>query len=263
MAYSNIVDPPAIRPLLTAALTYYVRTDGNDSNDGLTDSAEGAFLTVQHAVDVVSTIDNGSNPVTIQLGDGTYVTDVVLLKNPVGAGNVYIKGNSGTPSNVVIDGGFTKNMPGNIFYLQDFKLIKSTSTYPVAIGTQYGAFIVFSGIEFGTGFTIHLNATSTSTLYANGNYVISGGCTYHAVAETHATILLDPITITLTGTPAFTVFAVVQNVGIIRTNATFSGSATGYRYVADSNAVINTFGAGASYLPGDAAGWTSNGGIYL
>ena len=43
---------------------------------------------------------------------------------------------------------------------------------------------------------------------------------------------------------------------------TFSGSATGQRYNASQNSVINTYGGGASYFPGNAAGATATGGQY-
>ena len=44
---------------------------------------------------------------------------------------------------------------------------------------------------------------------------------------------------------------------------TFSGSATGKRFEATVNGVIYSSGAGASYLPGNAAGTTATGGQYI
>jgi hypothetical protein len=44
---------------------------------------------------------------------------------------------------------------------------------------------------------------------------------------------------------------------------TFSGSATGARHSVTGNGYLFTNGAGASYLPGNAAGSTASGGQYL
>jgi hypothetical protein len=45
-------------------------------------------------------------------------------------------------------------------------------------------------------------------------------------------------------------------------NSTFSGSATGARYLVQMNAVIMTKNQGANYLPGNAAGTTPTDGQY-
>lgn len=49
---------------------YYVRTDGNDGNDGLSNAAGGAWLTIDHAADTVSAGD------TIRVQAGTYAERV-------------------------------------------------------------------------------------------------------------------------------------------------------------------------------------------
>jgi hypothetical protein len=71
-------------------------------------------------------------------------------------------------------------------------------------------------------------------------------------------------TITISNTPAFSWQGVLVSRGVADMGGiTFSGSATGTRYVAQHNGIINTGGGGASYLPGDAAGSTATQGQYL
>jgi hypothetical protein len=52
---------------------FYVRTDGNDNNNGLSNTAAGAFKTIQHACDVISsTLDLNGHNVTVNVADGSY-----------------------------------------------------------------------------------------------------------------------------------------------------------------------------------------------
>lgn len=46
------------RDLLTTNRTYYVRTDGSNSNNGLANTSGGAFLTIQKAIDTVLKLDS-------------------------------------------------------------------------------------------------------------------------------------------------------------------------------------------------------------
>jgi hypothetical protein len=270
--YSHVHTPggvgsgtPTIREVLTANRTYYVRTDGSDSNTGLANTAGGAFLTIQKAVDVVSTLDINSKTVTIQVADGTY-TGAVNLKNVIGcaaAGDLTIQGNAGTPANVVISTtgadcikAVGLNTP---WYVKDMKLTAATSGNCIA--AENGAYIQFANIDFGTvaAGNRHLRAADHGMVVCAGNYVISGGATNHIVAV-DGTVRVASRTVTISGTPAFTAFvnAFAGGVAFVYSN-TFSGSATGSRYSAATNGVIYTLGA---TLPGDAAGSTATGGQY-
>ncbi|GGG06715.1 hypothetical protein GCM10010912_59220 [Paenibacillus albidus] len=81
----------------TAALTYYVRTDGNDANNGLANTAGGAFKTVGKAISMIPQIVN--HIVAINVASGTYAEDVTL-SGIYGSGYVGISGSSATVKSI-------------------------------------------------------------------------------------------------------------------------------------------------------------------
>jgi hypothetical protein len=101
-------------------------------------------------------------------------------------------------------------------------------------------------------------------IVATANYTISGGCTFHIVTSAFGQVEVAGITVTVSGTPAWTnAFVLATTLSyVVFFSVTFSGSATGQRYQVDNNSLISTGGGGASYFPGSTAGSTASGGIY-
>jgi hypothetical protein len=252
------------RELLAANRTYYVRTDGSDSNTGLANTSGGAFLTLQKAWNAILTLDLNGFTVTVQIGDGTYTAGVSMTIAPVG-GTVIFNGNSGTPANVEISGAFVPfflNAPCTVT-VQNLK-ISSSSAYGIWVTT--GHLFVGTGVVMGACAAVSWRCEFAGSIIEvlNTNFSIVGGAAQFIRALTGGIVSVVTSTITVTGTPAFTTFAQAEG-GIISfysPTTTFSGSATGARYSATLNAVINTFGGGANYFPGNAGGATGTGGQY-
>jgi hypothetical protein len=255
------------RELLTAPRTYYVRTDGSDSNNGLSNSAGGAFLTIQKAIDTVATLDLSIYDATIQIGPGTYAASV-QLKSLVGAGKAIILGDETTPANVAISttsaDAIWSNLIRGTWALRGLKIQTTTSGRGIAVQGR-GCVVEIQNLDFGACASQHMNARSGAHILQTGNYAISGGSAFHWNAIGGGTIECQNHTITLTGTPAFgSAFAIAQITAVIlAASTTFSGAATGVRYSALTNAVIYTGGGGANYLAGNAAGATASGGQYV
>ena len=255
-----------VRDVLSENRTYYVRTDGSDSNDGLTNSAGGAFLTLQKALDVVATIDFNGYTTTIQLGDGTYSSTTATVPVTVGqatAAKLVIQGNSSTPANVVLDNstawsGAINTSPGARVRVKDLKITGGTNTYGLSV--KRTGLIEFTNIDFGAVGHSHINAEGAGAAIVQvGAYAISGGATVHWYAQLSGQISAQIGARTLTGTPAFSnTFAQALNLGSIIVQSTFSGSATGKRYNAATGGLIETYGAGTSFLPGNSAGTGTN-----
>jgi hypothetical protein len=255
------------REVLTADRTYYVRTDGSDSNNGLANSSGGAFLTLQKAVDVTCGLDLSIYNVTIQAGAGTYTGNIVFSGPWGGKGSVTIKGDSSTPSNCVISTssfclGNTGVLPAGLT-IDGFKLTSSANSCIVNNGLGV---INFQNIEFGSASLRHISV-SGGKVTATGNYSVSGGAQIHVYVENSGYAQLNTRTVTFSASVTFsTAFAsITRTSGLLANSMTFTlgaFSVTGTRYTASVNAWIVTSGGGASYFPGDAAGSTATGGQY-
>lgn len=257
---------PAYRVKLTANRTYYVRTDGNDSNDGLSNTSGGAFLTIQKAVDVIAVLDIGGYIVTIQVADGTY-TGAVTLKDPVGwaaDGNLVLQGNATTPANCVLSVAGHAILYGGLLTWDviGFKLQTTSSGFGLAVTRGK---LRFFNLDFGTCANHHIYCQALGTVIAQTNYAVSGGAPCHVNCESGNVRLLTR-TITFSNSPAFSgQFAYSGYTGKLFMNAmtfTNGGTVTGQRYCSEMNAILFVGGGGATYLPGTVAGTSITGGQY-
>lgn len=132
------------REVLASARIYYVHADGSDSNNGLANTAGGAFLTIQHAIDVAALgLDNHGYDVTIHVAAGTYPESPVP-RDVVGGGRIFIVGDGATPSDVVIGGDAFAGTPiANTNYpffgKYVFANLRLSSNSASALGTVNGA----------------------------------------------------------------------------------------------------------------------------
>jgi len=262
------------REMLTANRTYYVRTDGSDSNSGLSNTSGGAFLTIQKAIDTIAnTIDLGGYNVTIQVAAGTYTGAVTVSAPWVGAGNVTLLGDTTTPSNVLlsvtgaaivvgVQPGTTQGANSARLFVGGFKIV---ATLQAIVANEGSLTNVIGKMEYGACGT-HLLAQRFSSIYINADYTISGNATLHWSGSTNGSIVCTSRTITLSGSPVFSGgFAkCARQSRIVCSSNTFSGAtgSSSLRYALVTMGLIDTGGAGATYLPGDSAGSNDGTGVY-
>jgi hypothetical protein len=247
-----------VREKLTAARSYYVRTDGNDSNNGLADTAGGAFLTLQKAADTIwQTLDTRGYAVTVRIANGTYVGGLHLTGPHVGGGTVLFTGNTTTPSSVVLN-----------YSALDLIMLHSAATISVSgvkittgggyngIAVRTGAMLTISAFDMGAC-SAHISVEDGGIVYINGNYTVSGGAGWHYHIRRGGFLSAANGVATVTGTPAFLYyFAGMSENGVADFNAfTFSGAATGVRFNIHSGSVVKTAaGYNANFFPGSTAG---------
>jgi hypothetical protein len=255
------------RETLAAARSYFVRTDGSNSNTGLVNNAAGAFLTIQKAIDTVAALDLNGFAVTVQVGDGTYSAGA-LVAQPFLAGPVTLQGNTTTPASCTIASsgglGAIRVQNGARLTVAGFKLSTTSSACLAAEGP--GCVITVAGpMEYGACALFQVFATEGGRIInAGNNYTVSGGALAHLYAENGSVAHAKSCTVTLTGTPAFSVAYASAFCGeVIGHACTFSGAATGKRYQCDNLGLIFANGGGANYFPGNAGGTTSGGGQYV
>lgn len=268
----SLTSTGAARERLTADRTYFVLKTGSDSNTGLLNTAGGAFLTIQKAVNVCrADIDAAGLKVKVKVGPGTWTEAVqlfpVLGVHPGGwaTSELLLEGDTTTPSNCLwqtTGGNCITSVGCHIQWrIQGFKF--STITSGKCIVADLGSNIALGFNEFGACASIHTQCLNRSSLEFVENYTINGSAAagYHWYADELSQYIFQPLAVTLVGTPAFAGFAASQHHSSISCAAvSFSGSATGPRYFVYTMGMIDTSGGGANFLPGNVAGTNSGAG---
>ncbi|MBR8228104.1 hypothetical protein KDX05_07235 [Burkholderia vietnamiensis] len=261
-----------VRIRLTAPLTLYVSSSGSDSNSGLTSGSPFATLNKAYSV-LQQNYDLNGFAATIQVANGSYAAGLAAVGPIVGsngAASVVVQGNVSTPASVALTVGNATNCfsasKGAQYTYQGFTLAGGSGAQGAYTLDNLSEIDVGPGVVFGTmsgGAHVNSNGGAIRLL---SNYSITGGAAVHAIASNPgASVFIQTgLTVTLTGTPAFsTSFANAGFLGLVTASGvTFSGSATGSRYSATMNGVVNSGAAGASFFPGSTAGSTATGGQY-
>lgn len=238
---------PSGRIQLTAPKNIYVRPDGNDANVGDVNTAGAAFLTLNRAFTEATKFDKSLYPVAIYLSAGTYAAAWSYTDTDRCRGNLActLIGSTGVATDVTIGVGTITagelgvsalNYAGmNIKERAEVEWLNARATGAVTVATD--ASLKVSSTNAVTSFTL----------------------------DTHAKLDMSG-TVSIIGTPAYAAgFITAKNASVatVANTTAFSGTATGPRYSTSTNAVIDVGGAGATFLPGNAAGTTATGGQYV
>lgn len=233
---------------------------GNDASDGKSNSAAGAFLTIQKSLNVASLLDINIFSVNINLAGGLYTAGAAIAAPWLGSGSVNLVGNTTTPANVLVDVGASANpfsvSGGGYIVISGLELRGN-----IGLLSQRGSRIYIStAVRFGACAAYHMYANS-GQIVVFGGYTISGNAAAHLNSDAGGSITSAGLAISLIGVPAFSsAYAIAGGVGsaIIGYSCTFTGTATGSRYSVGQGALINSNGGGTSYFPGNAAGSGTN-----
>jgi hypothetical protein len=259
-----------VREVLAANRTYYVRKDGSDANTGLTDTAGGAFLTIQKAVDTAAkTLVLNGYTVTLQVRTGVYAENVVLPGYT--GGLISILGDAATPANVEIApaaGTALKcSVPTNLWDVRDLRLSALQANYYCVSAADGARLALNSKIELKSGAAnvtgIRAATGAVVSCLADVKVVGTGWRNLISVNDSGSIVDFEPLVLEFVDAAAMTTatVAVYGNAWSWFFYTTLIGAATGKRYDAAGGGAISTFGGGASFIPGDVAG-TALGGLY-
>ncbi len=267
---------PQIRRRLTGNLSLYVNgTIGNDSNNGL--SPITAFASLNGAWDaIVNNFDLNGYAVTVNIADGNYAGLTAygaLVGNTQGPAGVLFVGDTTTPANVTITGTNAHCVLAGYGAAFSMAGVSVSATGAAAGNAASGVVsgnssivIITGNVSFGSvpGYHVWASTEGTVAILA-GEYTIAGAAAAHLASGGGGQVNLQACAVTITGTPAFSVaFAFATELGYVQAlGCTYSGGATGTKYNAALNSVINTQGGGADYFPGSVAGTTVTGGQYV
>lgn len=268
----NITDPEAfrdaigVRQVTPGGVTYYVRTDGNDANTGLVNTAGGAFLTIQRAVNAAYAIDAKGSVVQINIADGTYSGAINIYGRLVGAFDntdqpFRIIGNEATPANVVIaTTGQDALRGGDKATVLIAGVTLGTVTSGNAIYASNGAQIQHRNLRFINCAGEMILTTGKAFVQAIGSTTVAGNAVSFVHATNNSIVSFGGQTLTFSGSPTFSTYVYGINTSVVDlSSATIVGKALGGITV-HVNSILNVSSCTGVWTGGQPM-FVSNGGL--
>src|SRR5688572_16298212 len=216
---------------LTANTNFYVRTDGSNSNDGLANTAGGAWLTLQGAIDnLYKNWDFGSFAPTLNVGAGTFAPFSVA--HPWSGGDYPRIVGAGVGSTIIEATGngqslvFVTDM--SVIDISGVSLSAGAFTGVVGLDASQSGILDFGTISFGA-MSVGIRVFNQGMANQTGNLTVAGSM--DAFAQVFSLGRLNPSsTITVNGSLTITHFLNVQSNGLVNTggvSVTFAGAGAG------------------------------------
>jgi hypothetical protein len=190
-----------------------------------------------------------------------------LLPPLLGGGQVIIIGDEVTPSNVRLYMTGTVGISAYGGGQWTIAGVKIECAAGVGLSVYRNASVSLRNVSFSTCGAEHIKCSDSGFvqfLAGSANSIV-GNATAFVACYNGGSFSASGIAFTVLTTPAFSAaFVVAQFCGTVQFfNASFTGSATGVRYIAQTNGVIQSPAGGATNLPGNSAGSVSTGGQYV
>ena len=267
------------RPLLTGDRTYYVRANGNDTNDCLTDTDAGACGTLKGALDKVAKLDVNGKNVTVQLQASTTFEHTALYALPtiVGSANtedsLVIRGDPTMTNMPTIKGGTSGYVPAiyansqtqSVWTINGVKMTSVGADNIALDGGPGSAAMRIKNIELGAVGSNHSHIFLRGNMYQRGDLKVTAGAAVSFLNCQTGWYSSAGKTVTSSGSlnwgKAF-VYADYLCTANMHGMTFTGGSHTGRRYDVYRNSLVFTSGGGANYFPGSTAGRTQSGGLY-
>lgn len=253
-----------IRTKLAANTNFYVRTDGNDSNTGLANTAAGAFLTIQGALNALGKLwDFNKFTPTVNVQAGTWAP--FLIAHPWIGGAYPIISGAGVGSSTIAATADSQSLVtvGDfaVLGITGFSLSAGGFSGVVGLDSFQGGILDFDTVSFGA-MSVGVRATRQGMINQTGSFTIAGDLAAFAQVFTLSRLNLAN-TITVNGGLTITHFLNVQQNSLVSTggvNLTIAGAGagagtTGTKFVTASDGRIDDSG---TTWPGATVGTKSH-----
>ena len=238
--------------------TLWVRTDGNDANDGSANDAAHAFATIGAAMDAAAEkFDLVGRTLTIRLGNpGTYAQFKTSVPQ------VLVIGNTAAPASYNIQGPLPVVCVASSLTLQNLTCTNANAG-GYTVQAQYNGAITLNNVVIaGTTIAGHLQAFFGGSITVAGSLTLSGtaDAAFGAAGGSITTQVGSSVSVSGAYSGGFA-RAIVG--GVIQFSSIPTGAATGPKFTVQSNGVVDSQAAGLNALPGSTAGTTATGGQYV